>query len=144
MKTKRELELEVEVAKLAAQVEMLKEMVMSGVGQVSVNPASFTAKQHVVLQGLHEGLSNEEIAERMDASVGTVKGHMYSIMNHLGVRRRDQVLDMTMAMMKMDPEDYGRLAGVGRDWIYKRRHRKDDPVLTKKGGGEDAQGETGR
>lgn len=132
MATKREAELEAEVARLEPQVEVLKELVNGRVEHKAINPASFTAKQHVVLQGLHEGMTNEEIAERMDASLATVKGHMHSIMNHLGVRRRDQVIDLTQEMMDMDRQRYAKLAGVERNWITKQKHAKDDPILQKK------------
>ena len=45
-----------------------------------------------VLRLVAEGMSNGEIAERLVVSVGTVKTHVHSIIDKLGVRSRTQAV----------------------------------------------------
>jgi DNA-binding CsgD family transcriptional regulator len=46
-----------------------------------------------VLRGMAEGLSNQEIAERLFVSLNTIKTHSANIFEKLDVRRRTQAVD---------------------------------------------------
>ncbi|WP_188063829.1 response regulator transcription factor [Sphingobium sp. KCTC 72723] len=63
-------------ARMEAQVERMK-------AQASVT--KLTARERELLQGLVAGLSNKEIATRLDISVRTVEMHRSNLMNRLGV-----------------------------------------------------------
>ncbi|WP_166676981.1 response regulator [Paraburkholderia caballeronis] len=52
----------------------------------------FTLRQRQVLQGLCEGLSNKEIAQRLDLAENTVKVHVTAIFKVLGVVSRTQAV----------------------------------------------------
>ncbi len=49
-----------------------------------------TPTERRVLRLVNEGLSNKEIAREMGIAVSTVKHHVHSLLNALGVRRRGQ------------------------------------------------------
>lgn len=68
----------------------------SQVGSGNVVPmqsglAKLTPTQLKVLQGVHSGLANKQIAFDLGISEGTVKGHMTALMRKLQVRNRTQV-----------------------------------------------------
>jgi DNA-binding NarL/FixJ family response regulator len=50
-----------------------------------------TARQHAVSELVAEGLSNAEIAERLQLSRATVKGHITVALRRLGLRDRTQL-----------------------------------------------------
>jgi len=47
-----------------------------------------TARQQEVILLVAQGLSNKEIARRLNISEGTVKIHLHTIYHHLGLRNR--------------------------------------------------------
>jgi DNA-binding NarL/FixJ family response regulator len=49
---------------------------------------NITARQHEVLRYLIQGVSNKEIANRMNLGEGTVKVHVAGLMQKLGVKSR--------------------------------------------------------
>lgn len=49
-----------------------------------------TSREFEVLQYIAEGLTNQEIAERLVVEVGTVKNHVHSILEKLNVPNRDE------------------------------------------------------
>ena len=73
----------------------------------SVPPTSrLTPTQLKVLQGVHSGLLNKQIAYDLGIAEATVKAHMTALMRKLNVRNRTQVAVAAQAM------GYGqRLAG---------------------------------
>src|ERR1044071_1933021 len=52
--------------------------------------ARLTSRELEVLQFIGEGLTNQEIAERLVVEVGTVKNHVHSILEKLNVSNRDE------------------------------------------------------
>jgi DNA-binding NarL/FixJ family response regulator len=50
-----------------------------------------TERQYQVAQLLAEGLTNKEIASRLQIESGTVKAHVHSVIHKLGISRRAQV-----------------------------------------------------
>ncbi len=55
--------------------------------------ADLTPREQEVLQLIGEGLSNQEIADRLVIEVGTVKNHVHSILQKLDVSDRDDAAD---------------------------------------------------
>ncbi|MGC9334740.1 MAG: LuxR C-terminal-related transcriptional regulator [Anaerolineae bacterium] len=51
--------------------------------------ASLTPREHEILELIGEGLTNQEIADRLVIEVGTVKNHVHSILQKLGVTSRE-------------------------------------------------------
>ena len=58
------------------------------ISPISINPARLTAREMEVLQLVAQGLSNVEIAEQLVISLLTVKAHMRSLYNKLGISSR--------------------------------------------------------
>jgi DNA-binding NarL/FixJ family response regulator len=75
-------------------------------------PVALTPRQKDVLVLLVNGLSNKEIARRLDVSTGTVKIHLAALYRSLGVRNRQTA---AAAGARLTPE----ILGDGRD------HEKD-------------------
>jgi two-component system nitrate/nitrite response regulator NarL len=56
----------------------------------SDNPPDFTSREEEIFALVSTGLSNKEIARRLNCTERTVKHHMTSIMRKLNVRNRVQ------------------------------------------------------
>ena len=50
-----------------------------------------TPRQREIARLLADGMSNKEIARRLDISVATVKDHVHSVLSRLELRRRGEV-----------------------------------------------------
>jgi len=50
-----------------------------------------TAREIQVLEMIGEGLSNKEIARRLNIGVATTKSHVHNLLGKLGLQRRSQV-----------------------------------------------------
>jgi LuxR family maltose regulon positive regulatory protein len=66
------------------------EMGRASIQQSLVEPLS--ERELEVLRLVAQGMSNGQIAERLVLSVGTVKTHVHSILDKLGVRSRTQAV----------------------------------------------------
>lgn len=68
-----------------ARYAQLFDEVESGVYEES----NLTPRERETLELIGQGLTNQEIADRLVIEVGTVKNHVHSILSKLGVRSRD-------------------------------------------------------
>jgi DNA-binding NarL/FixJ family response regulator len=64
---------------------------MAGGDRSADQRARLTAREHEVAELLADGLTNKEMARRMQIELGTVKSHVHSVIRKLGVSRRAQV-----------------------------------------------------
>lgn len=62
---------------------------------MSLRQRILSPRQHEIIECLHLGLSNKEIAYRLGIAEGTVKIHLHSALNKTGLRNRTQ-----LALMK--------------------------------------------
>ncbi|WP_245413525.1 LuxR C-terminal-related transcriptional regulator [Mangrovicella endophytica] len=59
---------------------------------VAVSPEGLTAREDEVLALMQRGLSNKDIAARLDVNINTVKSHIRNIFSKLGVNTRTQAV----------------------------------------------------
>lgn len=64
------------------------------INQAAVADRNISKRELEVLQLMAEGLSNQEIADRLFLSLSTVKSHSNNLFDKLGVQRRTQAVDM--------------------------------------------------
>jgi DNA-binding NarL/FixJ family response regulator len=139
-KTPRERELEGQIAELEAQVRVLKEVIMGAQQQAArpveveelAHPSMFTPKQHAVIQAALEGWSTQRMAETLETTESTVKGHIKSVMDKLGVRTRAQMVGKTKGMLEGDGEEYERIAKMPVTWAKDGGVGGDRAALTTK------------
>lgn len=107
---------------LEVQVDLLTRLLASGMLPQAkdinsmVHPTMFTAKQHAVIQALHQGWSTKKIAEKLMTSDSTAKGHIKAVMDKLNARSRPMVIEQTMRLMEMDAVEYQKLTGISQGW----------------------------
>jgi len=70
--------------------------------EIAVQVASLTPQQYKVLQYLHEGLLNKQIAYELHISEATVKAHITAIFRKLGVYNRTQAV-LIASKLQLDP-----------------------------------------
>jgi len=71
---------------------------------VNARGLSLLSKREIeVVRSLAEGLSNREIAERLELSQHTVKNHLFRIFDKLGVSSRIELLNMTLSQAVPGP-----------------------------------------
>ena len=69
--------------------------------------AELTDRQMEVLELVHQGLTNEEISERLFISIGTVKNHVHNILKTLEADNREQAAYWYAWRMKEKSEENG-------------------------------------
>ncbi|WP_404342817.1 LuxR C-terminal-related transcriptional regulator [Pseudoalteromonas mariniglutinosa] len=83
----------------------LKDKVAAVTGEdkeIALQVASLTPQQYKVLQYLHEGLLNKQIAYELHISEATVKAHITAIFRKLGVYNRTQAV-LIAAKLQLEP-----------------------------------------
>lgn len=77
----------------------------------------FTGKQHAVIQMIYYGYSTAKMAETLAVSTGTVKVHINSIMNRIGVRSRSQIPALYEEWLdRLSADQYKRQSGISMGW----------------------------
>lgn len=56
-----------------------------------------TSREYEVLQGISEGLSNKEIADKLCLSESTIKTHVSNVLTKLDAKRRTQAIQIAKA-----------------------------------------------
>jgi two-component system nitrate/nitrite response regulator NarL len=98
---------------------------------VNARGLSLLSKREIqVVRCLAEGLSNREIAERLELSQHTVKNHLFRIFDKLGVSSRIELLNMTLSQAVPGP-----LSLEGGTNTSDRVGFRDDFVLLQKAAG---------
>jgi DNA-binding NarL/FixJ family response regulator len=90
-------ELWVRRALLTQVVEQLRHQVQAQQGPLVLRPETLTAREHEIVRGVQQGLTNKEIAAHLGISAKTVKTHLHVIFRKLQVRRRVQLLRTSRA-----------------------------------------------
>jgi DNA-binding NarL/FixJ family response regulator len=70
------------------------------------NGPSLTPRQKEILRLVAGGLTNREIADRLDISVRTVEVHRFNLMRRLDVRNVAQLLRQAL-VMRLLPKNFG-------------------------------------
>src|SRR5689334_5193724 len=73
--------------------------------QHQMHTADLTRREMDVLRLLVEGMSNQEIAQRLVITVNSVKWYNHQIYSILGVRNRRQVMVSAQARQLLDAKD---------------------------------------
>jgi DNA-binding NarL/FixJ family response regulator len=68
---------------------------------------NLTPRQHEVLILLAEGLSNQEIANKLHITISTVESHLHAIFSRIGVESRTEaaILAVRAGLVPDDTED---------------------------------------
>jgi DNA-binding NarL/FixJ family response regulator len=90
-------ELWVRRALLTQVVEHLCHQVQEQHGPRLVRREILTAREHEIVRGVQQGLTNKEIAAQLGISPKTVKTHLSAIFRKVQVRRRVQLLRTSLA-----------------------------------------------
>lgn len=128
--------LELEVASLKGQVDMLAKMFE---GRMSIGPTTtsgtvhdtswiykLSKKQHAVMQMVADGCNNARIADRLQCSQSTVKGHIRGAQAHIRRKTNLSVSDRTTTSQMFrealanldhkDADDYHVETNLHPDW----------------------------
>jgi len=63
-----------------------------------------SGRQREVVSLVCNGLSNKQIAEKLELTEGTIKMHLYAIFQKLGVRSRTELMIALAARSKLAPD----------------------------------------
>ena len=68
--------------------------------RMAMHAAQVTAREREVIDALSEGLSNKEIAARLNIAVHTVKSHVHNVLEKLALRSRLEVAAFSHAALR--------------------------------------------
>ncbi len=74
----------------------------SGKSDEQRNTQPLTERERAVLKGVFEGLSNKEIAVKLQISEGSVKAAMQQLFDKTGVRTRSQLVRIALERLAQD------------------------------------------
>ncbi len=90
---------------LIAYVEKLEKAIhakqMTGQFELDDQQVSLTGREKQILELAADGLSNQEISDRIFVSLGTVKWHLHNVYDKLGVKNRTQALKAVQEFQKV-------------------------------------------
>jgi len=88
----------------ASLIERVSEYshVVAHVDPVSIDKLHLTTREVEVLELLSQNLSNHEIAQKLVIELGTVKNHVHSILNKLGVSHREDAARLMDAIRRRE------------------------------------------
>jgi two-component system nitrate/nitrite response regulator NarL len=66
--------------------------------------AELSHREQQVITLVYDGLSNKEIANKLGVTEGTIKGHLHSIFEKLGVRSRIELIIALVDRSKLAPD----------------------------------------
>lgn len=124
----KERELELELIKCQAKVELLMEMIAKGgvspKRQISDDAyaswCGMTKKQHGASQMLVRGATNQEIADRFGVELSTAKVYVRGVMGHFGIRTRTALAaKLRDAIGRVGDEEYMNVTGIPKDWDFR-------------------------
>src|SRR5262249_12376440 len=71
---------------------LLRRVALGGAGSAAARPmAALTQRERQTAELIAHGLSDKEIARRMNISLATTKSHVHNLLGKLNVRRRNEV-----------------------------------------------------
>ncbi len=82
---------------LTQVVERLRHQLQAQQGPLVMGQQTLTAREHEIVRGVQQGLTNKEIATQLGISDKTVKTHLSAIFRKLQLRRRVQLLRTSLA-----------------------------------------------
>jgi ATP/maltotriose-dependent transcriptional regulator MalT len=92
-------------ADLISYVEKLDKAIqakqMNGQLDLDDQQISLTGREKQILELAAEGMSNQEISDKIFVSLGTVKWHLHNVYDKLGVKNRTQALKAVQEFQKV-------------------------------------------
>ncbi|MGY2067998.1 response regulator [Blastococcus sp. SYSU DS0619] len=88
--------------------ELVASMVAKGAPPLARSVPALTPRELELLQWLAHGVTNQQIAEQMHLSTGSVKQYMSNVGAKLGARSRTQILITALRLRLVDPDAAGR------------------------------------
>ncbi len=86
------------VETIVVEKSVYKAMADFQVNQDEINKLNLSSRELEVLQLMAQGLSNQEISERLFVSLNTIKTHSSNIFEKMEVKRRTQAVEMAQRL----------------------------------------------
>ncbi|MEZ4797990.1 MAG: response regulator transcription factor [Flavobacteriaceae bacterium] len=74
-----------------------KKVISTEINHQKIQELEISNREYEVLQGISEGLSNKEIAEKLFVSESTIKTHVSNLLVKLNAKRRTQAIQIAKA-----------------------------------------------